>query len=313
MLDYLFGLMIKMTIYSFIPAAILTSRSLYSSPCYNTSQGMKQLNASPFPLDSAMLSQWFPTPQAKKRKGVVLSIHGLNNDPRSMFDLVHHFNQLGYDVLNAALYGHRGSLREMKITNYPLLHEHARLHLCELIEHAEGDPIIFLGYSTGAVLQGNLLYEFPELVEQQLKIIWIAPAVQLRWLSHFLTGVVSGQLVIPSFNIRSYRANYGTSLNAYSALNYGRKKINQHFTDNPHLIPPTLIIMNPKDEFVSWPLSQELFSSHPQIQLASISNRDSTLRGRTHHLIIDRASLGEASWQHLTHLMQEFLDTPNEP
>ncbi len=316
MLDYLLGSMIKMTIYSFIPAAILTSRPLYSSPCDNTLQDitrMEQLNASSVPLNSDMLSQWFLTPQAKKRKGVVLSIHGLNNDPRSMSDMVHHFNQLGYDVLNAALYGHRGSLREMKTANYFVLLEHARLHLCELIERAQGDPIIFLGYSIGAILQGNLLYEFPELVKQQLKIIWIAPTVQLRRLSRFLTGMVSGQLVIPSLNVRSYMANYGTSLNAYSALNYGRKKFNQHFTDNPHLMPPTLIIINPKDEFISWPLSQELFSPHPQIQLASISNRDSTLRRRIHHLIIDRASLGEASWQHLTHLMQEFLNTPNEP
>ena len=158
-------IVIKMTTYSFIPVATLTSRPLYSSSCEDTSQGIEQLNASIFSLDSAMLSQWFPTSQAGKRKGVVFSIHGLNNDPRSMFDLAHYFNQLGYDVLNAALYGHRGSLQEMKITNYSLLHEHARGHLCELIERAQGDPIIFLGYSTGAVLQGNLLYEFPELVE----------------------------------------------------------------------------------------------------------------------------------------------------
>ena len=260
-----------------------------------------------------MLSQWFPTSQVEKRKGVVLSIHGFNNDPRSMSDLVHHFNQLGYDVLNVALYGHRGSLHEMKIANYSILHEHVRLHLCELIERAQGDPIIFLGYSTGAVLQGNLLYEFPELVKQQLKIIWIAPAVQLRWPFSFMTGVVSGQLVIPSLNVRSYIANYGTSLNAYSALNYGREKFNKHFTDNPHLMPPTLIIMNPKDEFISWSLSQEFFSSNPQIRLISISDRSSTLRRKIHHLIIDRASLGEASWQQLTHLMQEFLNTSNEP
>ena len=230
-----------------------------------------------------------------------------------MFDLVHYFNQLGYDVLNAALYGHRGSLHEMKTVNYSLLYEHARLHLCELIERAKGDPIIFLGYSTGAVLQGNLLYEFPELVEQQLKIVWIAPAVQLRWLSRLLTGVVSGQWISPSLNVRSYMANYGTSFNAYSALDYGRKKFNQSFTKNPDLMPSTLIVMNPEDEFISWPLCQELFSPHPQIQIASINNRDSTLRGRIRHLIIDRASLGEASWQHLTRLVREFLDPPNGP
>ena len=223
MLDYLLGSVIKMTIYSFIPAAVLTSWPLYSSQCDNTLQGMDRLNASLFRLDPDMLSQWFPTSQT--RKGVVFIIHGLNNDPRSMFDLVHHFNQLGYDVLNVALYGHRGSLREMKIANYSLLHEHARLHLCELLERAQGDPIIFLGYSTGAVLQGNLLYEFPELVEQQLKIIWIAPAVQLRWLSRFLTGRVSGQLIAPTLNVRSYMANYGTSFNAFSALQLRQKKI----------------------------------------------------------------------------------------
>ena len=307
MLDYLLRSMIKITVYSSVLVVIFISRSVYSSPC-NTLQGMEQLNASPFPLNPAMLSQWFPTLQA--RKGVVLSIHGLNNDPRSMFDLVHHFNQLGYDVLNVALHGHRGSLQEMKTTNYSTFHNHARLHLCELLERAQGDPIIFLGYSTGAVLQGNLLYEFPELVEQQLKIIWIAPAVQLLWLSRVLADMVSGQLVIPSLNVRYYMANYGTSLNAYSALNYGSKKFNQHFTNNPHLMPPTLIIMDPKDGFVSWPLTQELFSPYPQIQLASIGDRNSTLRRKFHHLIIDRASLGEAGWQHLTYLMQKFLDTP---
>ena len=250
---------------------------------------------------------YFPSRQ-KKRSG-----HGLNNNPRSMFDLVHYFNQLGYDVLNVALYGHRGSLREMKAANYSIFHKHARLHLHELIERAQGDPIIFLGYSTGAVLQGNLLYEFPELVEQQLKIIWIAPAVQLRWLSRFLTAIVSGQLIAPTLNVRSYMANYGTSLNAYSALDYGRKKFNQHFIDNPDLMPPTLIVMNPKDEFISWRLSQELFSSHSQIQFAPISKQGSTLGGHIHHLVIDRASLGEAGWQRLTHLVQEFLDTSDEP
>ena len=134
--------------------------------------------------------------------------------------------------------------------------------------------------------------------------------MQLRWLSRFLTSVVSGQLIAPTLNVRSYMANYGISLNAYSALNYGRKKFKQNFTDNPDLMPSTLIIMNPEDEFISWPLTQELFSPHSQIQLEPISNRDSMLKGRIQHLIIDRASLGEASWQSLTDLVREFLDTP---
>ena len=314
MLNYLLGVMVKMKVYPFVLVAMLVSWPLYSSPC-NTLQGIDRLNASFFRLDPDMLSQWFPTSQAGKRKGVVFSIHGLNNDPRSMSDLVHHFNQLGYDVLNAALYGHRGSLHEMRTINYSILHEHARLHLCEVIKRAKGDPIIFLGYSTGAVLQGNLLYEFPKLLRQKLKkIIWIAPAVELRWSSHLLINMVSGQLVIPGLlNIRSYMANYGTSLNAYSALNYGRRRFKQHFTNNPDLMPPTLIIMNPKDELISWSLSQQLFLPHPQIQMVSISNRNSAFRRNIHHLIIDQASLGEDSWQQLTHLIQEFLDTPNKP
>ena len=182
-----------------------------------------------------------------------------------MNDLVTYLNQSGYDVLNVALYGHRGSLEEMRTINYTTLIEHARLHLCELLEKSqdyENQTIIFLGYSSGAVLQGNLIYQFPQLAERDLRIIWIEPSFQFRWSWMFrLKNILSGRLILPSWNLESYTANRGASLNAYKAIDFGREKFTRLFAQNPELIPPSLIVMNPEGGVLSFAKSREMFSS----------------------------------------------------
>ena len=233
-------------------------------------------------------------------------MHGLNSHPDKMEDLAHYFNQLGYDVLNVALYGHRGSLQEMKSASYSAFYEHAKLHMCELLRRAGNDPIIFLGHSTGAVLQGNLLYELSGLAQRKLRVIWLAPAFELRWYTRFI-GLVSGPFILPSLSPRAYLANYGTSFNAYSALDEGMQKFKQYFSDNPHVLPPTLIIMDPQDELVDWQANREFFAQTLQVQFTEVRNHSSHLPKKFHHLIIDRESLGDSGWNNLIHTIKNFL------
>lgn len=285
-------------------ALLLLTSPVLASPCQDTLSGIEALNASSFTTDSNIKSQWFLTSQ-KQRKGIALSIHGLNLHPYKMSDLVQYLNQIGYDVLNAALYGHRGNIEEMKSANYLAFEEHARLHLCEVIRSANRDPIVFLGYSMGAVLQGNLLYQFSELDNYPLQVIWLAPAFQLRWVTQFI-NFLSGSFILPGFGPPSYQANYGVSLNAYSALQEGRQKFKQNFLNAPQILPPTLIVLNPKDEVIHFQRSREFFSKTPQVQLALIESHNPELTKSLHHLIIDEDSLGE-NWVHLTSSIETFL------
>ena len=124
---------------------------------------LAQLNSSPLHLDPTMLSQWFRTPQ--KPRGAVLSIHGLNGHPQKIANLAQDLTHLGYDVLNVALLGHRGSLEEMRSLSYSTLYQHAQAHLCLLLRGLKerDDILVLLAHSTGAILQGNLLYRLPFL------------------------------------------------------------------------------------------------------------------------------------------------------
>ena len=229
-----------------------------------------------------------------------------------MEDLAAYFNSLGYDVLNVALHGHRGSLSEMRTTDYRALYGGVWRHLEALIDEAGDDePIVFVGYSTGAVLQGNLLYNFPRLLDRRLRIVWIAPAFELRWHSR-LTALMKGPFILPSFSPASYRAGRGASFNAYGALDEGRKRFKRDFTEEPGRLPPALVAMDPKDELVSWPLNRRLFSDHPRVRFAALDNRDSDLAWRLHHIVIDKKSLGLSGWARLTSLIGEFLKEGGE-
>ena len=267
---------------------------------------LAQLNSSPHPLDPTMLSQWFRTPG--KPRGAVLSIHGLNGHPQKIANLAQDLTHRGYDVLNVALPGHRGNLEAMRSLNYSTLYQHAQAHLCLLLQSLEerGNILVLLAHSTGAILQGNLLYHLPFLTQRKVKALWLAPAFKLRRIAQ-LSQLLSGRWILPSFSPRAYRANRGTSFNGYQALRQARQEFDQHFAANPRLLPPTLIIMSPQDELIDFPRTQKFFIPAPQVRFTPISNSDSLLPGNLHHLIVDRMSLGATGYRLLQQRLTQFL------
>ena len=282
---------------------------LISSPSFSCQNPLtlKDLNAPLFKGDTLkedMLTSWHPV-QGTPR-GSVLIFHGLNANPSKMKDFIGEFNRLNFDVMNGALYGHRGVLREMRTLSYAKLYEHARQHFCSFLNRAGDGPVILFGYSMGAVLQGLLFYEFYQQIKGRVKIVWVAPAFEItRWAS--ASRMLKGKRLLFSIGPTAYKANEGTSFNGYRSLHDARREFQNHFHGNSSLLPPSLIFVNREDELIHFKKTKKLFSSLDQVKLEMVNNESSTLEKTFNHLMVDRQSLGEEGWALVTQSIENFL------
>lgn len=281
-------------------ASILEETFDPSKECSEVQTSINELNTSEiYTFKKAELSRWQYS-ERKVKKGVVLVLHGLNLRPSKMNSFTSFFNSKGLDVLRGSFSGHKGSLKEQKAVDYEIWMKEAQAFYCLSLKKAKREevPLFVFGFSLGGLLITDFIGQMP--IEHNIKsMMLISPAIKVKWFAEIPGKLawISPKLGIPSKNLEEYRAEKTTSLAAYKAMTESRKNIKNI---NPiSLNIPTLVLIDPKDELVSykklkkWTKDEEL----SQWSVKAVSNKESKLPKTYHHLFIDPLTMGQKTWE----------------
>lgn len=214
------------------------------------------------------------------------------------------------DVLRVALTGHRGDREALtRITREQWLGEMMGAHeqTAQRARELGNVPCSFVGYSLGGLLVEDLMNELKrsDLYE---RIVLFAPGIALRSILYFRrVASFFRSLPIPSLTPKVYRANNSLPAAVYGALFDSYEHLHQsHFRSSN---VPTLVMTDPKDEFVSYRGIERAVQEHhlDQWTLLRIDRTRKELRRKYHHMITDPEVLGEEWWSVVTRRMREHL------
>lgn len=252
----------------------------------------------------------FPSSNFPSR-GVVLLAHGLNNKPSIMAPLGEVLNQAHYDVVRVTFKGHQGSLENMKKVQVSDWQDEGYLQYCQakLLSEQKKIPLYLVAFSLGGLVYEELLNELSTV--QFSKAVLFAPAITTRpfvRLIKVLSFFKSPETIISSWAPESYRAQSGSSLGAYQALFELEDRLEKSKWEKSNF--PTLVFIDPQDEVV---FSEKLSKNIKRFglnywKIQELSTKDSQLKPRYHHLIIDKDSLGVKTWQEVTKELLSFLE-----
>lgn len=241
--------------------------------------------------------------------------HGLNVQPIAMLPFIKWLNSHGSDVYLVQLSGHhKNSVHIKAVTASVWQKEMLAVYSIASkasLEHAA--PLYFLGYSLGALL-GQSMIAFSKEITHFDKQVLIAPATAIRQRSYLvkLLFLLSKKRMLPSYTPKRYRFNEALPLSIYGILFAEEKKLWKVRFDGLNI--PTVIIIDPKDELISY---KKLIRSIKSFRLTNYSvivlNDDLKGRnGKYHHLVIDEQTMGTANWKMATQQIAAFLFESSE-
>ena len=261
--------------------------------------------------------RWYERKNNTKLNGVALVIHGLNSRPDKMESIIARMNDVGIDCLNLSLRGHGENYSDLshtesadarmetfKSVTYPLWKTEAyqAYQRVERISKLYTTPLFFVGFSMGGLLGVDLLASHPGV--QFDKMVLFAPAIKMHKRNSLLK-ILSPfpRIVIPSIADKSYLTNDGTSIAAYNALfemyahlenNLDPKKINM----------PTVVFIDKHDELISFSGLQNMIQDQnlDQWKIHPVKKDKTETKIKMHHLIIDKASVGNYMWQEIVNV-----------
>lgn len=235
------------------------------------------------PMTKDEKSKWFYTEFKNDTSAVVLLAHGLNLAPKKMDELALFFNSKKCDVLRIALGNNPEEWTEKFSNDYDAALEHA--HILER-------PLFFVGYSLGALV--GMHYMSTHTHHEIKKMALFAPASHTKMyaripsLLYFLLPGFS----LPSLNLLSYRDRDKTTLFEYKKMH----ELQREITKNDFSLS-TLLILDAQDELVASKEVSKFAEQNPLWKSLYVSNQDSQLPKKYHHLMIDEESLGHSMWQ----------------
>jgi len=267
-------------------------------------------------------SQWFKIKRTKKAKGMALVVHGLNLRPERMQSIITVLNDAGIDVLNLSLRGHGNNYAK----NINVATDDARLESFRTVSFVvwldeiyrayvkvrdraarKKVPVFFIGYSLGGLMGCNLALSHPDVVYDRM--VLFAPALNITVKSYLLKALMPfPNIVIDSLSPISYRSNEGTPMAAYKAL----FEAIEHFESNMNdkLNTPTIIFIDEKDEFISCSTLIEMIvrKNLDQWQINVVQKDHDVEEKISHHLIIDKTSVGENMWTQIKDIFKKHLN-----
>lgn len=261
------------------------------------------------PPNETEKSQWF-IPDRINVDMVVLLVHGLNQKPSKLAEIVDLFYRKGIPVFRLTLKGHGGaSFRDMMEVSPNDWLENFETACREIKDRYPTAVNVLVGYSLGGLVsQYYQLNEGKSFFDRQ---ILIAPALVARKYVTLIRPFLRFTDRIPSRAPVDYRANkQGTSSAAYRSMFFMMKRVSKmkHF---PSINIETLVLISPGDEVVSYRGIKRLISrgNLNQWKISPIVKRErEVLDFDYHHLIIDRASLGEKGWLYFSGEIVRFLN-----
>jgi esterase/lipase len=247
--------------------------------------------------------KWFYSPD-KKIKGIAFIFHGLNAKPSVMDSLANFLNKEGIHVLRGSLTGHFGNL-EAPVSRDIWLNDLEKTYLEALQKSKELKvPLYFVGYSLGALLFLDLVSNSQEKILVD-KMILFSPAISIAGYLRFFSFIfyLPGRLKLPSRNLPEYRSDDYTSFAAYDALwkSYGRINWDK-------ITPPkALIIMDSKDELVSFGGVERIVKKIPGWELFEVDTSGSRNSRQYHHLTFNEKCYAIGVWNNIEKKMENFL------
>lgn len=243
-------------------------------------------------------------------KGIVIVIHGLNNNPSIMNEQVAILNDLGYHTLTLTLTGHHQNKPETK-------HNSSKKSWVKDLETAIGEAknkypnlkIYNLSFSMGCSITLNYLIEKNDNAFE--KLIFFAPAIFLSTYSNLLrlfTPFSFFKFSLPSAIPEGLYAHKSTSVRALKGLQDCVDTISNNSSKipkNPHVLVfncPTDRLLNHK-KLTAWVTENNL--SNWQI----IETRPKKGVHFSNHLFLSENHLGKQSYQQMRSIIQEFIGT----
>ncbi len=267
-------------------------------------------------------SQWFKISRTKEIRGVALVVHGLNLKPERMQSIIAELNDAGIDVLNLSLRGHGNNylknsnlssdearLESFRSVTYGLWLDEIHSAYLKVRQRAsrKNVPVFFVGFSIGGLMGCNLILLHADVFYDRM--VLFAPALNITVESYLLKALMPfPNMVIDSLSPLYYRANKGTPMAAYKALFEAVQTFNNNA--NERLNKPTIIFIDEQDEFVSSSKLNEMITqwnlNHWQIQIVQ---KDNNIGEKvSHHLMIDRNSVGKKMWKQMKKAIKRHLN-----
>lgn len=255
-------------------------------------------------------SEWFLKKRFAKRRGVAIVIHGLNLKPERMGSVIAALNRTGIDVLNVSLSGHGDNyessggptaeaarLETFRNVSYPVWQREVLSASRKAGRRAERKkvPLILVGYSLGGLLGCDLV--LMDAGSGVRRMILFAPALNVQLEAHLLKVLTPfPSLVIDSLSPRWYRSNDGTPMAAYRTLFEVIGRVDGNA--GPRLNIPTLVLIDPGDEFISTEKIRELITGRglSRWRVLPVRKDVNVAAAMSHHLIIDEAAVGRNAW-----------------
>lgn len=252
-------------------------------------------------------------------KGVVVLAHGLNHRPDKMGDIVKALHAQGYAVVRAVLSGHDGDLEKFKKADRETWRNDMFGAYCtaRALASKENLPLHFFGYSLGTLINADLLESEPDLGVRYDRMVYLAPALSVKTTSYLVKalGIFGDDFLVPSVADPAYRASCdGTPMAAYNALFDSVDRMEGKSFERSREIP-TLVLMDPSDEMVSWKGLREL-AEHKKLPwtFVPVSNYGATMKSTYHHMIASEEAVGAHVWEKMMdavrrHFAKESVST----
>lgn len=238
-------------------------------------------------------------------KGVVLLVHGLNNNPKNMLPLAGELRQAGYHTLILGLSGHRGE--GWAPIDYAAVWKDEAKHAIETAKARFPElPLFVSGYSLGATVLLNVMSESDGAGIE--RAVMFAPAVRPAFFSRLLRIALPLRhlrLKLPTMVPKQWRANNWTPVGAYYALAELALKLDATKLRGI----PMCFILDPDDELVSYEGTLEWLKENKLSNIEVRTSSPETTKERN-HIIFAPEARGEASWRKMIEGMLSCLQRP---
>jgi len=243
-------------------------------------------------------------------KALALMVHGLNFAPQTLKPLIEEFNNQGVEVMLLSLAGHTKQYERWgKISRNMWVDSFYKAYQIISTKALEQKiPLILVAASLGGLLGLDLMAKQNISFNQ---MILFAPAISLRSRIRIVRLLKYFPfLPIPSLTPSKYRSHCYTPISAYNALFDSKESLNQELLRGLNILNvPTLIFVDPEDEFVCSAGIERFIQSNGfnNWQMENIHVEASMLRGKYHHLITQKDSVGTPTWDMMTNKIRLFL------
>lgn len=232
--------------------------------------------------------------------------HGMNLSPQRMGEFENIFKNWNAETYNLTFHGHYpGKVDEYNTATF----DHWLGDFDQAFQYYQKNfqhlSVCVVGYSLGGLVAVSYLQKNEEFRKKMPKLILVAPAIAPRdyliWIAQ-TTGYPD--IPIPSLNIRNY------NVHTWSSARVNNEVYRLIKTLNPPTESQALILLNPKDELISYKNTARFIENHKLKNWKVLKARPSRtwLKPIPQHLFIDEKTMGKKLWEELQREIYNFIN-----